>query len=219
MDVKENVQANERRVLESLRLVDRVARLRLEHGRRILAVDSPGLFGPADALVTTQPDLVLWLTVADCYPLVLASGDALLLGHCGWRGVAAGLVEAMVEKLLETSRATGKSSRGSPARAWIGPGIGRCCYPVGAEVAERFPRSSTPMSDPGAGRSGGRVHLDLAREIALRLLACGLPATAIAASGACTSCQVRRFFSHRRDGAPTGRMAALCWRNPPAPEK
>jgi polyphenol oxidase len=202
-DVKENVLANEARVLSTLRLPDRVARLRLEHGARILRVDAPGIYGPADALATEAAGLILWITVADCYPLVLVGNGLRLLGHCGWRGVAAGLIEEMTSLL--------RSSQGdhSPIRAWIGPGIGSCCYPVGPEVARLFPRSVFPPESLSAGSAPRR--LDLQGEIHARLIGCGLEPERIAASGLCTSCQESRFFSHRRDGAPSGRMAALCW--------
>lgn len=201
-DRPERVSENEQRVLRALGLPDRVARLRLEHGSRVLPAEHPGLFGPADALMTRDPSLVLWLTVADCFPVVLtAAGGARLLGHCGWRGVAAGLVEAMAESLAGVADC-------GPAdwRAWIGAGIGACCYPVAPSVARVFPSVSVV---PGV--EGRDPRLDLRSEIRRRLLNAGVGPEGISASGACTSCQAERFFSHRREGVPTGRMAALCW--------
>jgi hypothetical protein len=194
------VRANEARVIHALGLPDCVARLRLEHGRTVLPVDSPGLHGPADAILTARADLILWLTVADCYPVAVAAGPIRVLGHCGWRGVAAGLTE---EILAQSTRASGVPP--SQQRAWVGPGIGACCYPVGPEVARHFPGCARPGDPPGTFR------LDLREEIRRRLLALGLPAESIAVSASCTSCEAERFFSFRRDGPRSGRMAAIFW--------
>ncbi len=197
-DLPERVRENERLVLEALRLKDRVARLRLEHGARILQVEEPGLQGPADAIWTGDPALHLWITVADCFPVVLAAGGVRMLGHCGWRGVAAGLAEAMIAAV---ARAAGVAA--PQVRAWIGPGIGPCCYSFGAEGRAHFPDSMHP--------SDGGIRLDLRGEIRRRLERAGLAPGHISASIACTSCEPERFFSHRRDGLPSGRMAAVCW--------
>jgi polyphenol oxidase len=208
-DAPERVYENERIILRALGLVDRVARLRLEHGARALRPNGPGTYGPADALLTGDPGLVLWFTVADCVPVTISAGSWRAHGHCGWRGTVAGLLEAMVAALAESSGA-------SPAeqRAWIGPGIGPCCYEVGPEVAARFHRAALRSISPAPGRPQAGTFLDLRAEIALRLERLGLSNEAIAGDASCTSCEPARFFSHRRDGIPTGRLAALSFRDP-----
>ena len=196
-DMSESVRANEGRVLEALRLRDSVARLRLEHGARVQRVDQPGLQGPSDALVTAREDLILWLTVADCYPLFVVAGTFRALGHCGWRGTAAGLVEALIEELAGISGV-------SPAeqRAWIGPGIGPCCYEVGPEVARRFPSTTVAVRE-------GRLHLDLPAVARLQLLEGGLSPGSLEDTGACTACEPAWYFSHRRDDGCTGHLWGL----------
>ena len=88
--------------------------------------------------------------------------------------------------------------------AAIGPGVGPCCYPTGAEVRERF-----------AALFGEEVvhapAVDLAAAGRRALLNAGVPASAITVVAACTSCEPERFFSHRRDGAASGRQAGLVW--------
>jgi copper oxidase (laccase) domain-containing protein len=126
--------------------------------------------------------------VADCVPLVLSGNGAVAAVHCGWRGVAAGIVERAVEKV----RALG----GDPLSAAIGPAIGPCCYEVGDEVLARF-GAAGPM-------------LDLTAIVARRLEGAGV--AAVAATGICVSCNADLFFSHRRDGGVTGRQGALVWR-------
>jgi hypothetical protein len=148
-------------------------------------------------------DLPLALTVADCYPLALVAGPWKALAHCGWRGVAGGIVEEVLRVLREVG------ARAEATRAWIGPGIGPCCYQVGPEVAAAFGRESLRSADgsPASGAVGGRVHLDLGGAIVRRLAEGGLLPASIATAGLCTSCHTDRFFSHRAEGR-TGRMSA-----------
>ena len=108
--------------------------------------------------------------------------------HCGWRGLAAGIVER------------GAAEVGATAAA-IGPGIGPCCYEVGDEVLAAF----APLGD---GIAAGRM-LDLP-EVARGC--CSAPGSTRSRSAAlCTSCEPELFFSHRRDGGRTGRQAGLVW--------
>jgi YfiH family protein len=143
----------------------------------------------ADGHVAALDGLVPLVMVADCLPVALAGDEAVAMIHCGWRGLAAGIVERGVEA--------------SGARAAvIGPGIGPCCYEVDEPVLGAFREVG-----PGLARDG---MLDL-REVARRLLQrAGIGEVEI--SELCTSCHPELFFSHRRDGEPTGRQAGLAWR-------
>ena len=109
--------------------------------------------------------------------------------HCGWRGLAAGIL------------ARGVSRGRQPTDAAIGPGIGPCCYEVGEEVLETF-------DGLGTASPTGRM-LDLAAVAERQLRAAGVER--VEAAGACTSCDPHRFFSHRRDAGLTGRQAGLVW--------
>lgn len=142
----------------------------------------------ADGQATASPQLSPAVLAADCLPIALAGPGGVAMLHCGWRGLAAGIV------------ARGARAVGARAAA-IGPGIGRCCYEVGDEVRRAF-------ASLGAGIGAGAM-LDLG-EVARRLLErAGI--TAVESAGLCTSCERRLFFSHRRDGARTGRQAGLVW--------
>jgi YfiH family protein len=148
----------------------------------------PGL-PEADGQVTRAPDLTPAVLVADCLPIALAGPDGVAMLHCGWRGLAAGIVE----------RGARAVDAGAAA---IGPGIGPCCYEVGEEVLAAFEAL-------GEGIADGRM-LDLA-EVARRLLEeAGVGSVEVA--GLCTSCEPELFYSHRRDGERTGRQAGLAWR-------
>jgi polyphenol oxidase len=151
------------------------------------AEPSPGL-PEADGHIAGRAGLAPLVFVADCLPVALAGERGVAMLHCGWRGMAAGIVGRGVEEV------------GAGAAA-VGPGIGPCCYEVGDEVRDAF-------GDLGEGISSGRM-LDL-REAARRLLvAAGVERLEI--SELCTSCHPELFFSHRRDGARTGRQAGLVW--------
>jgi polyphenol oxidase len=148
---------------------------------------SPGAeLAKVDGHLTSERDLGLLVLVADCLPVALAAGDRAAMLHCGWRGLAGGIVERALEAFDE------------PPAAAVGPGIGPCCYEVGAEVLEAF-----------AGLDGvarGRM-LDL-RAVAERKLRAG-GVREIEHVDHCTSCRADLYFSHRRDGGVTGRQAGL----------
>ncbi|MFL5871009.1 MAG: polyphenol oxidase family protein [Solirubrobacterales bacterium] len=151
-----------------------------------LAKDSPPQAG--DGHATAAPWLTPLVQVADCLPVAVAGIHGVAMLHCGWRGLAGGIVAAGVEAVNARTAA-------------IGPGIGRCCYEVGEEVLAQF----EPLGD---GIADGRM-LDLA-EVARRLLAAA-GVDRIESSGLCTSCEGELFYSHRRDGGRTGRQAGLVW--------
>ena len=139
-----------------------------------------------DGHVTSLPGLGLLVLAADCYPLALSDGTSVAMVHCGWRGLAAGIVGRAVERL-----------RGTVAAA-VGPGIGACCYEVGPEVLGAF--SDIP------GVASGRM-LDLRAVLAVKLAAAGVSDAQHVEH--CTSCRADLYFSHRRDHGLTGRQGGL----------
>lgn len=169
-------------------------------GTRCVSVDTPGTYDPCDGLLTARRDLPLFLTVADCIPLFVASEGWIGLMHCGWRGTARGGAGALATLVAEAS-----SLSSSELRAWIGPGVAPCCYPVGADVAGNFPAEAVE-------RDGDTMRLDLRSAIRIDLVAAGLPVSRIETCDLCTSCRPDLFFSYRRDGARSGRMGAVIWR-------
>ncbi len=144
--------------------------------------------GGVDGQATSAPGLSPLVFVADCLPVALAGPRGVAMVHCGWRGMAAGIVDRGVKEV------------GASAAA-VGPGIGPCCYEVGEEVLAAFEHL-------GPGLSEDRM-LDL-RAVAQRLLErAGVDAVHV--SELCTSCHPELFFSHRRDGERTGRQAGVVW--------
>jgi YfiH family protein len=152
---------------------------------------SPGAeLEKVDGHMTGVPDLGLLVLVADCLPVALVAPGRAAMLHCGWRPLAAGIVE----------RALATFDSGNPPAAAIGPGIGRCCYEVGAEVLAEFADLE--------GVVDGRM-LDLRMVLRRKLEAAGV--TQIEDVDLCTSCRADLFFSHRRDKGVTGRQGGVAW--------
>lgn len=145
-----------------------------------------------DGHVALAPGLTALVFVADCLPVAIAGPRGVAMLHCGWRGLAGGIVGAGVAATDATAAA-------------IGPGIGACCYEVGEEVLTAF----APL---GAGLAKGRM-LDL-EAVARRLLE-RAGVEAIEDTGLCTRCNQDLFFSHRGGGPATGRQAGMVCRTWP----
>jgi YfiH family protein len=172
------------------------------HSAEVLRAEPRGLVTPGtqfercDGLWTDVPGQAMLLLAADCLPVALArangSEPALAILHVGWRGLLAGIVAAGAEAL------------GGPdsLSAAVGPGIGPCCYEVGAEVAGPF---RTAYGDDIVQE--GRLDLWSAAERALRAAGCG----DVERTDLCTFCHPELFFSHRRDRGLTGRQGVVAY--------
>jgi YfiH family protein len=166
----------------------RVAVNRQVHSTTVLRARPGGRGGEGDGLWTDEPGLPLLSLSADCVPIAVARADgrpALATLHAGWRGLAAGIVEAGVAALGD-----------GPKVAAIGPSIGPCCYAVGPEVSARYDNDLT---------SDGKLDLWSAAE--RKLEAAGVER--VDRLTVCTCCNPDLFFSHRRTGLPRGTQGVL----------
>uniref|UniRef100_A0A832I932 Laccase domain-containing protein n=1 Tax=Eiseniibacteriota bacterium TaxID=2212470 RepID=A0A832I932_UNCEI len=197
-DRPENVTENRRRVLAALGLdLERLATAGQVHGARIVEVSEPGHVPECDALLSRTPGLAVAVTTADCLPIVLLAPGVVAVAHSGWRGTAAGMPRVALGAVCAAAGV-------APAdvAVHVGPCIRACCYAVGPDVLSEFPAAATR---PAAGRT----HLDLVEATRLQLTAAGLPASSWNDTGACTACAPDWYFSHRRDGSPSGRQWAV----------
>lgn len=144
-----------------------------------------------DGHLTEETGAALLVLAADCLPIAIANDAQAAMLHCGWRGLAGGIVE----------RALRWFTSGPPVAA-IGPCIGQCCYEVGPEVLDAF--------DPKFAR--GRM-LDLRAAAVDKLIRSYT--MWVEHVDLCTACHPDFFFSHRRDGPETGRQAGLVVRHEP----
>jgi len=159
----------------------------------------------ADAAVTANPGVVLAVLTADCLPVLLAArdGSEIAAAHAGWRGLAAGILEATVRAMA------------TPAQellAWLGPAAGPLRYEVGHEVFAAFTRHSAQAAAAFVPIRPQHWRVDLSALAKQRLAELGIAPAHIFGGGICTMSDPQRFYSHRRD-ARTGRMASLIWRH------
>jgi len=194
------VTENRRRLHAALDLPSEPSWLQQVHGNAVARLPEPPA-DPADAAVAFRRGPVCAVLVADCLPVFIASRDRDRVGlaHAGWRGLAAGVIEATVAAL-----------DCDPARliAWLGPAIGPEAFEVGEEVRAAFVSGSPAAAACFRAGRIGRWMADLPALARQRLLACGVDS--VHGGGACTFADPARFYSYRRDGV-TGRMAALAW--------
>lgn len=203
-DDPDAVAANRAALRERLALPAAPLWLRQVHGREVALHDGRAGEPSADAAVTFEPGRVLAVLTADCLPVVFASRDGTRLGiaHAGWRGLAAGVLEATVAAL---------GVSGTELLAWLGPAIGPAAFEVGAEVRAAFIDGDPGAAAAFADNARGRWQADLYALARRRLTALGVESHG---GGACTLGEPGRYYSFRRE-AKTGRMATLVWRDRP----
>ena len=187
---------------------------RLFHADGVCVPEPEGRRSPAtirvasyDGFVTSRRGVLLSVGIADCVPAFLAAPErrAVALLHAGWRGVAAEIVSRAVEAL---ERDCGVAA--GEIRAWWGPAIGPCCYPVGAEVVEAL-RATKAGERPRAwllDEGDGSARVDLRAALTVQAEAAGVLPGAISSSPLCTSCD-QRLHSYRRERGGGGRMLAV----------
>jgi hypothetical protein len=203
-DAAEAVRENRRRVRAALELPEEPEWIEQVHGTQVLDpdADAGAAAGPADAIIARRAGRVAVIQVADCLPVLFAAqqGEAVACAHAGWRGLAAGVLEASVRRLGV-----------APASllAWLGPAIGREHFEVGAEVRAAFVRTDAADAAAFTPNTRGRFQCDLVALARARLARLGV--TRVYGGTWCTYAARSRFFSYRRDGQ-CGRMAALIWR-------
>ena len=201
-DAPAAVMENRRHLGASLRLQHEPRWLKQVHGINVAHLTGRVPDSSADAAVTGVAGEVCVIMTADCLPVLFCdrSGTKVGAAHAGWRGLAAGVLEATVKAM---------GAEPGELLAWMGPAIGPKAYEVGDEVRQTF-----VASDPGAarafapGRVGGKWWCDLYMLARSRLEAVG--AHHVYGGGFCTYTERERFFSFRRDGE-CGRMATLIW--------
>lgn len=157
----------------------------------------------ADAAVTRERGVVLAILTADCLPVLFASDDGTVIAaaHAGWRGLAAGVLEATVARMAC-----------APERlvAWLGPCIGAASYEVGEDVRAAFVDHAANAAACFAPTRPGHWLADLAALARQRLAAIGV---APAHGGGFDTFTDARLYSYRREGARSGRFASLIWRD------
>jgi len=171
------------------------------HG--VTVVDADALTGTpeADASIARRPGTVCAVLVADCIPVLLADGDGttVAIAHAGWRGLASGVIENTTRRMEVDPHSL---------IAYLGPGIGRSAFEVGADVRDAFLARDAEAAAAFTPHAVGKWLADLFLLARQRLRHAGVGE--IHGGTLCTYTTARRFFSYRRERT-TGRMAAVIW--------
>ncbi|WP_294737945.1 peptidoglycan editing factor PgeF [uncultured Pseudomonas sp.] len=199
--VEDNLDAvleNRRRLTDAFNI--QPAWLRQVHGVVVVEAD-PGRTAEADGSWTSTPGIACTSMTADCLPALFCnrSGTRVAAAHAGWRGLAAGVLEAAFESL---------DTEPGEVLVWLGPAIGPQAFEVGPEVREAFVQQlSETIAAFVPSQNPGKFMADIYQLARLRLAARGV--TAVYGGGFCTVTDPR-FYSYRRSPR-TGRFASLIW--------
>ncbi len=201
-DDPQSVQRNREHLANVLELPSAPKWLNQVHGTTVLnaAKIEPG--AKADASFSREPGVVCAIMTADCLPVFFSDeeGREVAVAHAGWRGLAAGVLEATVDAM-----------HAPPAQimAWLGAAIGPEHFEVGDEVRAAFNRKDPAATQAFKSSPNGRWLADIYTLARLRLEQAGVKN--ISGGGLCTFSDTSKFYSYRRDDHQSGRMVSLIW--------
>lgn len=208
-DSRENVVENRRRIFETLGIkVTTIFDVWQIHSDKVIITNKPRpLDQPhekADAILTNNPEVTLFMRFADCVPILLYDPVRRVVGliHAGWMGTVQQITSKTVLLMREHF-----DSNPADILAGIGPSIGADHYIIREDVAQKVKESFGEDSVKILHTNGDTIHLDLwaANEILLRKIG----VKSVEVSNQCTACDLKRWFSHRAEQGKTGRFAAL----------
>lgn len=214
-DDPDHVRENYRRFLKAIGADGgRIAMTNQVHGGAVRCVttadvksdpyDKPAY--EADGLMTDLPGVALIVYSADCIPILFYDPARRVIAavHAGWRGTAAGIAAAAVERMRDVY-----GCQPADILAAIGPGIGPDCFETHEDVPNAMTAAlSTAVLRHITIKENGKFAVDLKNINAMRLEQAGLDPAHIAVSRVCTSCDLDKFWSHRKQGTNRGSMAA-----------
>ena len=163
------------------------------HSPEVVVAKDPWAERPrADAIVTTNPEIAIGISTADCTPVLFADAQAGVIGaaHAGWRGALHGVLEATVTAMTRLGANPGH------IQAAIGPTISQTSYEVGPEFQEKFEAKDPAFAKFFSDGPNGRAHFDLPGFVARRLIETGIQG--IDNLRRCTYREKELFYSYRR---------------------
>lgn len=205
-DEPEAVKNNVSRIVELLNMPEAPRRAKQIHGKTVVLGETVDKNSPpeADALYTSQANVVCSVLCADCVPILVCdkSGAEVAAIHAGWRGLVRGVVFEAIERF---------NAKSLDLMAWIGPAIGFRVYEVGEEVYTSFVDINSNNAQCFRPSPNKRWLLDLNAVARLQLQECGVES--VYSENLCTYGDPERFFSYRRQGK-CGHMASMIWCEP-----
>ena len=155
----------------------------------------------ADASYSSKSGVVCGIMTADCLPVFVSKKNGSMVGiaHAGWRGLSSGIIENLIKSF---------NSDGDNLVVHLGPAISKKCFEVGDEVMSLY-LSKNINFERSFTRKKNKIYLDLYD--AARVILEGFQINSISGGDRCTFQESNNFFSYRRDGINSGRMAHLIW--------
>lgn len=171
----------------------------LEQTHSDICLDFSSAECAGDAVVTKEKNQVCAVLTADCLPIFASnqSGTQVGVAHAGWKGIVGGVIESFINK-FDTN----------DMLVHFGPAISQANFEVGSEVYQQFINKS-PKLDAAFMQKGDKYQLDIYQ--AARVVLNNLGVESITGGDECTYAQKGKYFSYRRDGSASGRMAHLIW--------
>lgn len=156
-----------------------------------------------DALLTLIPGYALAVFTADCLPILIFDPGQAAVGivHAGWRGTAKGVVSKAIKKMREVFKSSVEDMQ-----IGIGPGICPSCLEVDAPVKQAFTAAQVPWEIVAKDKGNGKFLLDIYQANLLLIKSWGIKEENVFSFNACPSCQVKDYYSYRREGKDSGRM-------------
>ena len=202
-DEKSTVLANRALLLKRYNLPSAPVWINQTHSKMSVNADSISSIVNADASYSRKLGTVCGVLTADCLPVFVCNkeGTAVGIAHAGWRGLVDGIIESLIESF---------NCNGEDLIVHLGPAISQLSFEVGGDIKsqylsknESFERCFTCLND--------KYYLDLYD--AARVVLKSLGIESISGGDRCTYNEPDQFFSYRRDGEQSGRMAHLIWIN------
>lgn len=212
-DERENITANRQKLFSALGIeASNLLGLQQIHSAKIIEVTGETREAllrrelKGDGLMTRERGLWLGVSIGDCQPVAIYDprDGALALLHAGWGGTAKRIVAASIERMVTEYGC-------DPADLWavLGPCVRAGAYQVDEPVFAEFDRHWDDWKEFLYDSGDGRGYIDLAAANRHLLESAGVPPEQINEIRLCTNSLSSMFFSHRRDGTPSGRMLSL----------
>ena len=200
-DLKANVLENRKILKKHYELPSEIVWLNQTHSSICVDADKINEIIEADASFTSKQGVVCGILTADCLPVFVSRIDGSKVGiaHAGWRGLLSGVIENLIKSF---------ESNGEDITVHLGPAISMYSFEVGKEVKDLY-LSKNKNFERSFGFKNNKNYLDLYD--AARIILEGLNIKYISGGGRCTFKESKHFFSYRRDGINSGRMAHFIW--------
>ena len=193
------IQTNRRLVCSDLKLDRPPLWLQQVHGALVVEAESAADETRADASFARTPGRACAVLTADCLGVLFCDVQGTVVGaaHAGWKGLLGGVLEATVQRM-----------GGDNMMAWLGPAISQRHFEIGPEVRAQFLAHDSGCSGAFVHGQGDRWFANLQALARRRLNALGVD---VYHCSHCSFAEPSLFYSYRRDGASSGRMASLIW--------